>query len=54
MSIRQRKPVGYVTHSAHFYDGRPLCWTMDQEGRFNATKDEAAVTCEDCKKELSD
>lgn len=35
-------------HLAHFHDGYPLCWPMDREGTFSATRDERSVTCIDC------
>lgn len=35
-------------HAKHYKDGYPLCWTMDQEGLFEASFNESDVTCQDC------
>ena len=37
-----------VIHLAHFMDGRPLCWKMNQEGEFVADKSINNVTCMKC------
>lgn len=37
-----------VIHAAHSGDGFPLCWSLDQDGPFEATRDDDAVTCPDC------
>lgn len=37
-----------VVHVEHFLDGYPLCWPMDAEGTFKATRVDADVTCPDC------
>lgn len=41
-------------HLAHSIDGYPLCWPMDREGPFTATRDEADVTCQQCITYLSE
>lgn len=35
-------------HLAHFKDGYPLCWSMDQDGPHTSTFKEEDVTCEAC------
>jgi hypothetical protein len=35
-------------HAKHYYDGFPLCWGLETEGIFEATFDDAEVTCSDC------
>lgn len=40
--------VDLPIHAKHYKDGFPLCWPMAQEGLFEGTWDEGAVTCPDC------
>lgn len=35
-------------HSAHFYDGYPLCWTYDQDGEHTSSRNDSEVTCPEC------
>lgn len=37
-----------IVHLEHSIDGYPLCWPMDRDGPFDATRDEHAITCDDC------
>lgn len=41
-------------HVAHFLDGYPLCWPMDLDGTFTATRNDAEVTCPDCRAILAE
>lgn len=35
-------------HAKHYKNGYPLCWPMDREGLFEATWNEAEITCKQC------
>lgn len=35
-------------HAKHYKDGYPLCWGIEETGIFEATYNEAEVTCEAC------
>ncbi len=39
-----------IVHIAHYFDGYPLCWPMDADGDFEATRVDADVTCPECRK----
>lgn len=41
-------------HWAHSLDGYPLCWPMDRDGEFAATRNEQAVTCAHCLRYLTE
>lgn len=38
-----------VVHLSHYLDRYPMCWPMDQEGKFLGTDKCSDVTCPKCK-----
>jgi hypothetical protein len=40
--------MNLVVHVKHFQDGFPLCWGVGQTGTFEASWNEAEITCQAC------